>query len=150
VTGKTLISAPIPCGSCHVVPADVAAPTHIDGLRPAEVTFSGLALTDAAAPKWDHATASCSGAYCHGGGASLSRDTSAQVKAPVWTQGTSQAFCGACHGIPPSTPPHSPSFSLSSCAGCHPKTVTAQGNIIISGPPEARTSFHINGVVNAP
>jgi hypothetical protein len=34
------------------------------------------------------------------------------------------------------------------CARCHPSTVTANGAIIVSGPPGARTSTHINGVID--
>ena len=142
LVGQTLISAPIPCTACHQVPAEVGSAGHLDTLRPAELTFSGLAVADGASPSWNGT--SCSGAYCHGGGAKLSGDTLSQV--PVWTGGTPQAFCGSCHGLPPK-PPH-PAVAFPNCAGCHPRTVTLQGNIIVSGSGDARTSFHINGVVD--
>ena len=45
---------------------------------------------------FDPNTVSCSGVYCHGNGSKLASDTNFQVRTPVWTGGTSQAFCGAC------------------------------------------------------
>ncbi|HUK88309.1 MAG TPA: CxxxxCH/CxxCH domain-containing protein, partial [Terriglobales bacterium] len=101
--GKTVISGAIACSACHLVPTEVGSPGHLEIPLPAEVTFSGLALADGAAPVWDRNTATCSATYCHGGGAKLSADTAAHLQKPVWTGGTAQAFCGACHGIPPST-----------------------------------------------
>jgi len=147
VSGKTLISAPIPCSACHVVPAEVGSHGHIDGLRPAELTFSGLAVADGATPSWDRSKATCSNVYCHGNGGHLS-GTDALLRAPVWTLGTTQAFCGACHGAPPSAP--HPRATFPNCAGCHPYTVRPDGNIIVTGTGAARTSFHINGVIDAP
>jgi len=85
--------------------------------------------------------------YCHGNGADLSNDTKFQLRTPVWTGGTSQAFCGSCHGLPPS--PGHPPATFPNCSGCHPRTVNAQGGIITSTDANgARTSFHINGVVD--
>ena len=145
--GKTGISAPIPCATCHPVPTQVDSPGHLDHPLPATVTFSGLATADSAAPVWNGT--SCAGSYCHGGGAKLSGDTNAALHTPAWTLGTSQAFCGSCHGAPPSIGPHN-GIVFPNCSGCHPRTVDAFGNIIVSGPPDARTSFHINGVIDAP
>jgi predicted CxxxxCH...CXXCH cytochrome family protein len=144
LSGKTFISAPIACSVCHRVPADVSSPGHLDDLRPAEVTFSGLALADGAQPTWKDA--SCS-TYCHGGGAKLAGDTAAKLRTPVWTLGTSQAFCGSCHGIPPSSVAHA-GVVFPDCARCHSTTATPTGGIVVSGPPGARTSTHINGVID--
>ncbi len=143
--GKTFISAPIACSTCHQVPASVDSPGHIDHPRAATVTFSGLALADGATPNWNGA--SCSATYCHGGGANLASDTAFKLRTPVWTLGTSQAFCGSCHGIPPSTPAHA-GVVFPDCARCHANTVSPTGTILISGPPDARTSVHINGVID--
>lgn len=142
--GKTFISAPIACSVCHQVPATIESPGHLDHLRPATVTFSGLALADGATPTWNGA--SCSNSYCHGGGQKLANDTAFQLRTPVWTL-TSQAFCGSCHGFPPSTPAHS-GVVFPDCARCHANTVGPSGTILISGPPGARTSTHINGVID--
>jgi predicted CxxxxCH...CXXCH cytochrome family protein len=147
VLGKNLISAPITCDTCHLVPTAVDSTGHLDHLRPAVVTFSGLAVTDGAAPAWDRNAASCSSVYCHGGGAKLSGDTKAGQQKPVWTGGTAQAFCGGCHGVPPSIGPHG-GVVFPNCSGCHPRTVDASGNIIVTGSGSARTSFHINGVID--
>jgi len=148
VLGKTLISGTIPCSTCHVVPQDIDSPGHIDLRQPATVTFSGRALLDGANPVWNGT--SCSGGYCHGGGQNMTRDTNFALRTPVWTLGTSQAFCGSCHGIPPSTPAHRnvATNDLTRCVDCHKATVTANGQIIVSGPPEARTSAHMNGTID--
>jgi predicted CxxxxCH...CXXCH cytochrome family protein len=145
LTGRTIISAPIACSACHVVPAEIDSPGHIDHSRPATVTFSGLAVADGAKPTWNGA--SCSATYCHGGGTKLAADAAAHLLPPAWTLGTSQAFCGSCHGVPPSDAAHA-GIVFPDCARCHRSTVTPQGGIIVAGPPEARTSNHINGVVD--
>jgi len=116
------ISAPIPCATCHLVPASIDAPGHIDTLPPAEVTAS---------LGWDRTAQTCSSAFCHG------------ASRPVWTS-LGQVFCGSCHGIPPVDAPHTPAMTLTSCATCHPGTVDPFGNIIVID----GTSEHINGVVD--
>jgi predicted CxxxxCH...CXXCH cytochrome family protein len=152
VLGKAIISAPVACESCHQVPAEVGSANHLylpDGSLdplPAEVIFSATAVADGAKPVWDRNAASCSATYCHGGGAKLSGDTKAALRTPVWTA-TSQVFCGSCHGVPPTIGPHS-GVVFPNCTGCHPRTVDAFGNIIVSGSGSARTSFHINGVID--
>jgi predicted CxxxxCH...CXXCH cytochrome family protein len=56
----------------------------------------------------------CSGVYCHGG---TFTDTSAKNTRPLWNGGASEAVCGSCHGLAPS------SHARSNCADCHPKTL---------------------------
>jgi hypothetical protein len=34
------------------------------------------------------------------------------------------------------------------CSSCHPRTVDPAGVVIVSGPPGAETSAHINGVID--
>ena len=145
--GKTLISAPIACGTCHQVPAKVDSPGHLDHPRPATVSFSGLAAADGAAPAWNASSASCSATYCHGGGTKLADDAAARLRTPVWTLGTSQAFCGSCHGAPPGNATHA-AILFPDCARCHSATVGPTGLILVSGPPDARTSNHINGMID--
>ena len=145
--GKVEIAAPIACATCHRVPAEVGSEGHLDPALPAEVIFSGLAVASGATPAWNGT--SCSNTYCHGGGTKLGTDTAAALRTPAWTLGGTQVFCGSCHGVPPSIGPHQ-GVVFPNCAGCHPKTVTPGGAIIVSGPPEARTSFHMNGVIDAP
>jgi len=145
LVGKTLIASPVACGTCHVVPAKVDSPGHLDHPRPATVTFSNLALGDGAKPSWNGAT--CSNVYCHGGGTKLASDPAALLRAPAWTAGTSQAFCGSCHGAPPGDSVHA-NVTYPNCSGCHPRTVTPQGGIVISGTGDTRTSAHINGQID--
>lgn len=119
------ISAPIACATCHVVPAAVDSPGHIDSPGPAEVVAS---------LGWDRTTQTCATASCHG------------PARPRWTE-AGQVSCGSCHGIPPVSPggaPHTPDMALTTCATCHPGTVDAFGNIIATG----QSSEHINGVVD--
>jgi predicted CxxxxCH...CXXCH cytochrome family protein len=145
LSGRLVISAPVACNACHLVPMEVGSPGHLDLPLPAEVVFSGLAVADSAAPAWDRNTATCSATYCHGGGASLAGDTGGALKKPVWTA-SAQVFCGSCHGAPP-TNGH-PSAVFPDCARCHPRTITPEGAIIVTGSGSSRTSFHINGVID--
>jgi predicted CxxxxCH...CXXCH cytochrome family protein len=132
LTGSSL-RGPVPCASCHAVPASVVAAGHLDETPEPEVRFGGLARADGAAPTWNRATATCTGVYCHGATRPGGRDTT-----PVWTlvDGT-QVTCGACHGAPP-PPPH---VASDDCALCHPRTVRRDGSINLAG------NAHINGQV---
>lgn len=115
------ISAPVPCTACHAVPSSIDSPGHIDA--PLPVVNASLG--------WDRAQRTCASSYCHG------------AARPVWTS-SGQVSCGSCHGIPPADASHSPTMTLASCASCHPGTVDAFGNIIVTN----QTSEHINGVVD--
>jgi predicted CxxxxCH...CXXCH cytochrome family protein len=134
-------SQAIACSECHVVPARVEDPGHMDGAH-AIVTFGPLASTGSLKPSWDSGAASCSSVYCHGAtlpGGSLPNHQ------PKWTQvdGT-QAACGTCHGIPPPASSGHPAVSggTTACAGCHPGTVKADGTIDLAA------GKHVNGVVD--
>ena len=116
------ISAPIPCATCHVVPAAIDSPGHIVGPGPAIVNAN---------LGYDHATQTCSSSYCHGSAL------------PPWTS-SGEVTCGSCHGIPPIDASHNPAMTLTTCSACHPGTVDAFGNIIVTN----GTSEHINGVVD--
>jgi hypothetical protein len=68
---------------------------------------------------------------------------------PVWTRvGFGEAACGTCHGVPPLDGVHAPTLTLGECHNCHPGTVDSFGNILITGPPGAETSEHIDGNVD--
>lgn len=118
----------IKCTTCHVVPAAVYAPGHVDSDLPAEVQFSGLAVADSAQPVWDGVR--CSNVYCHGGFELGNLDN-----APIWTvvDGT-QAACGTCHSLPPP----SPHPAVDQCQICHSAVVDVDKNIIDK-------TLHING-----
>ncbi len=102
----TTRAVPVPCDGCHVVPAAVADPGHLQDV-PADDTFTGVAVARGAAPVWNAGPATCSGTYCH--------DQGGAAPAPVWTD-PRDAGCADCHGDPPARPhPQDPD-----CAGCHP------------------------------
>lgn len=126
--GPQRLRGPVPCRECHRVPATIDAPGHIDSPAPAEVT---------AALGWDRGSGTCQTAWCHGPGR------------PHWTV-RGEVGCGACHGIPPLSAPHTPGMPLSSCATCHPRSVDALGNILFVSGPDGPTSEHINGLVDLP
>jgi predicted CxxxxCH...CXXCH cytochrome family protein len=118
----------VECADCHVVPATVDAPGHIDGDNKAEVIFSMRAGGTASAWNGTTCTVGCHGQAGWGGTNST----------PTWTRvdGT-QSACGSCHGAPP-PPPHP---SGSNCATCHP---TMEENSLTFRDPDS----HINGVVD--
>lgn len=117
------LRGPIACTTCHLVPASVTSPGHIDSPLPAEVVAS---------LGWDRMTQTCTTASCHG------------PARPAWTQ-SGQVTCGSCHGLPPATPSHTAGTPITACATCHPSSVTPQGGIrFVNG-----TTSHLNGVVDA-
>lgn len=120
------LRGPVACDTCHRVPTAVRDPGHIDSAGPAEVT---------ATLGWDGAAQTCATAWCHGPGR------------PRWTQ-TGEVFCGSCHGVPPADANHAPDLPLTACVTCHPRTVDAFGNILLS--PDGTTSEHIDGNVDLP
>jgi predicted CxxxxCH...CXXCH cytochrome family protein len=145
LTGASRLRGPIACTECHRVPQVTGDAGHIDTALPAEVFPPGsgaLARTDGAQPAWDRATATCTNSYCHGGGAKLAGDTSLGLqRAPDWTS-NDQAYCGACHGIPPTS--HAQSLDLGDCATCHP-SVDGFGNPLFDA---AGASRHLDGVID--
>lgn len=126
--------ATVRCEACHLVPKTAEAAGHADTALPAEVTFAGLAVADSAAPKWNGV--SCKGTYCHG-----STLSGGSATLPVWTRvdGT-QKTCTSCHGMPPSTSPHT--SASTSCHLCHGAVVDSARRII-------QPSLHIDGKVGA-
>jgi len=142
---SSALAAPFPCESCHIVPATVWSPSHLDQTRPAsqpldsiaEITWHGIA--DGGGAAWDRTQASCSGIYCHGnfpGGFSSN--------SPVWTA-DNQAACGSCHDVGANPELlawdkhdyHIGTVGLS-CADCHASVVDEGYNII-------GLSLHVNG-----
>ncbi len=136
----TPIRAAVVCGDCHVVPAAVDSPGHVDATR-APVVFSALATRDgAAAPAWNPEEATCSQVYCHG--ATLAGGSPAALK---WTYHVepdparpAAEICGSCHAARPAAP-HP---QVGPCAACHAATVLADGAIDVAG------GLHVNGTVD--
>ncbi len=126
-------SRPVVCSSCHVVPARVDSPGHLNGV--VEVVFSGPALLRGARPTWQGGA--CADVACHGAGLI--------TPGPVlrWDHGSSAPSCGGCHG----TPPPAPHPAERTCASvlCHGAGVApSQSGLVIT---EAGRRQHIDGVV---
>lgn len=116
----------VACADCHVVPADVGSPGHMDGDNKAELTFSARA----GATTWDGTTCT---SRCHGDAAWGGTKTN-----PTWTVvDGSQVTCGSCHGAPPPAP-HPQEMN---CATCHP---TMEDNSLAFRDPDK----HIDGVID--
>ena len=143
------LASPVPCNECHLVPAKVDSPGHIDHAPPADVfppDAGDLARRDSAPLSYDAGTATCL-SYCHGSGAKLAQDTSPGInRAPIFNGGPGQAACGSCHGIPPQIPnePFHAGKTINDCYRCHGESVTPAGNIIVDA---AGNSTHIDGHV---
>ncbi|MBK8014687.1 MAG: CxxxxCH/CxxCH domain-containing protein [Deltaproteobacteria bacterium] len=149
------LRGPMACEDCHLVPDTTLSLGHIDSPLPAEVfpveSWSGrLAAADDAQPAFDHETRRCSDVYCHGGGTTLSQDTSVDVnRTPLWTRvGRQEVVCGSCHGLPPTLWPHNPNMAISDCVLCHASVVDEYGNIRFEGAPNASVSEHIDGEID--
>ncbi len=132
---NTAIRQAIACSECHVVPAKVEDPGHVEQPH-ATITWGPLA-SHGTGPTWNRAAATCSAVYCHG--ATLS---GGNEPAPVWTFAAEPTYggpfteiCATCHGWPPPSP-HPP---LTTCHGCHSATVLADGTIDVAG------GHHIDG-----
>jgi predicted CxxxxCH...CXXCH cytochrome family protein len=132
-----VLTSSIACATCHVVPSEVLAPGHLDGV--AEITFAGRALDRGAHPTWSGG--SCAAVACHGAGLG---DAPAVV--PRWDDPTHVAgACGACHGTPPTQ--HTPSTSCED-SNCHGSEVSraADGTLSIT---LAGRALHIDGKIES-
>jgi len=144
------LGAPVPCEACHRVPDAAADAGHMDDPLPAEIRFSGLALTGGVkptigipldedggkAPFDPFSVVTCDNLYCHG--ATLS---GGQAVAPDWNGPEKDlarfSACGACHGYPPPAP-HPDS---SQCSDCHGDVVAADGTVV-------DPSRHVDGALD--
>ena len=121
--------ATVPCNSCHVVPADVNAPGHIDSPLPAEITFGGLSTSNNSTPIYDASTHKCSNTYCH--------QSIVPTNNPIWQQPRdSTAACGSCHGLPPPAP-HP---QKTDCSTCHSQVIDSNRNFV-------NVALHVDGTV---
>jgi hypothetical protein len=112
------ISAPRACNDCHVVPASVTSPGHLDAPTRVRFPFGG---------SYDTSSATCT-VWCH-------FDKS---PGPTWTDASGSARqCSSCHDFPPRTTragdPHpSVAGDIAVCRTCH-----------VFDP-----AHHVNGVVD--
>ena len=127
LTGSAF-SRPFPCAVCHEVPATLSHVGGREARASVVVTAPGQAAPDPAA--YEPATRTCATA-CHGAS-----------RSPAWE--LTGLECDGCHGVPPPTPVHGglSGTDLTSCALCHPETMTASGALILPG------GAHLNGMVD--
>lgn len=126
--GPRRLRGPIACATCHRVPTALGDAGHLDSAAPAEVEL-GVG--------WNRDLQSCATAWCHG------------PARPRWTS-SGEVTCGSCHGVPPADAAHAPDLPLTACAGCHPRSVDAFGNILLQSGPTGLTSEHLDGDVDLP
>jgi predicted CxxxxCH...CXXCH cytochrome family protein len=128
---------PLVCGECHSVPERVLDPGHLDSSLPAEVVFSGVALTFGAEPSYDDG--SCSNTYCHGAVFPDGDDSGGLFTEPARTRvDGSQTACGGCHALPPLERPHP---NIAACSNCH-KTMNSDNMSF------RRPDLHVDGKVD--
>jgi predicted CxxxxCH...CXXCH cytochrome family protein len=96
-----VLGTAVACSECHVVPASLLAPGHLD--NQVTVTFGALAKKGGLAPSYDAATQTCSNVYCHG---NFPNSRTSAPPAPAWRAGAAAVACGSCHGTPPPAPAH--------------------------------------------
>lgn len=122
-------SRPVPCSDCHLVPATIYAPGHLDDWSIAEVEFSGAATAKSNRVTWNRTTATCAGSYCHD-------PLGVGNQPPPWTASGTSFTCTSCHQMPPPAP-HT---TNTQCSTCH-TDVDSANNIF-------DPSQHINGTVD--
>ncbi|MCA9569380.1 MAG: hypothetical protein KC656_16145, partial [Myxococcales bacterium] len=120
------LGIPVACDACHIMPASLNAPGHIDTPWPAEVVFDEVGSTGLT-PVWDTDLLTCT-TYCHG--ATLAGGASTE---PSWVVPGGQSGCSTCHGAPPPLP-HPQDGA---CGSCHETSR--------NGPPDPAT--HIDGIL---
>jgi predicted CxxxxCH...CXXCH cytochrome family protein len=132
-TGLTL---PLACTNCHIVPATILDPVHLDGT--VHVTFAGLATARGAQPVWNGTT--CTNVACHGA------NLADPAAVPAWDDASgAQARCGACHGIPPSQHTTATGCNRSDCHGSE-VTLAPSGAPLISA---TGLTLHIDGIIES-
>jgi predicted CxxxxCH...CXXCH cytochrome family protein len=120
----------VACGECHQVPAQYGDPGHADSDSPAEVIFSGVALSKQRSPSWDRQARVCSDAWCH--------SPSAPAASPPWTSDAGRLPCTGCHAMPPPAP----HLQMAACGRCH-GAVVGDDHVTIKD-----RSKHIDGNVD--
>jgi predicted CxxxxCH...CXXCH cytochrome family protein len=130
-----LVSRPVPCYECHVVPTNVNDPGHIDDWGTAEVTFSGAAIKGGHLPIWNRQTASCTDSWCHG-------PVTAGNVSPMWIDPSVTITCTSCHGFPPPDPHPQVAQNplVVQCFACHTNVTQSYGFV--------DRNLHVNGIVD--
>jgi predicted CxxxxCH...CXXCH cytochrome family protein len=154
------------CSTCHVVPATLTTPGHINATPQAVITFNPSSIafmrtnvdttlywsstlpTVVPNPSYSLATIKCSSTYCHG-----NFKNGNPTNAPAWNDTTAAAVaCGTCHGdvtkatladraLPKSSLNGGTHPTNKSCSVCHADVVDVNLKII-------NPSKHMNGKLN--
>ena len=146
VTGPDLLASPVDCSDCHVKPAIIFSPGHMDGtvdlFTAAMIGTGAISFADGAQSSWNDAAGTCSNTYCHGNGTLLKKDTSSGIlRTPSWSGGDEAIVCGTCHGLPPKDGLHP---TNSACQQCHSATIGDDGKFrFVNG-----VTTHMNGVID--
>lgn len=114
------------CADCHLVPAQVVAPNHLNGVVDVGAA-RGFGPRDSGVG-FNSATLSCN-SWCHS-------PNSPTATSPVWTRQGSALTCADCHG----TPPPAPHPQAVRCELCH-TNATEDGGFVDK-------TLHINGVID--
>jgi predicted CxxxxCH...CXXCH cytochrome family protein len=132
--GAGTFSSPLPCSSCHAVPARTfpASLDHLDGS--ADVEFSTTARKDVTSPAYAGDGGACA-VYCHGVTALLGKTAS-----PAWTS-TAALTCSSCHSAAPTSGEHG-SHDGVACSRCHP-------GYAVGASPTVDLAKHVNGTFDA-
>jgi hypothetical protein len=123
-------AGPVACSECHVVPANLEQPTHLN--QQVDVAFGAIA-SNGTAPTWTGTT--CAN-YCHG--ATMPHPETRT--APTWAPPSTIA-CGDCHEANPTTGKHPAVVAQHGfeCRTCHGGTYT---------PTAVDKTLHVNGTVD--
>jgi predicted CxxxxCH...CXXCH cytochrome family protein len=109
-----VLGVAVACSECHLVPATLLAPSHLDGH--VTVTFGPLATKNGTAASYDRSTQTCSNVYCHG---DFLGSRATPPPNPTWNGGQAAVACGSCHGLPPPAPGHPDPVSFGVPSGCN-------------------------------
>jgi predicted CxxxxCH...CXXCH cytochrome family protein len=126
--GPSLLSNPVACATCHVVPGDALSAGHVDGASAEVLGAAG----------WTSTAETCSN-YCHGAFPGGNAGNT-----PQWTLvSAGEAACGTCHAIPPATGRHATHVTTLGfgCEACHSGVANSAGTAIVT------PSLHVNGSV---
>ncbi len=123
----------VACDECHVIPATVVAPGHLNGVN--DIRFQGVARANQAVPSYTQPT--CRNTACHDISNYTVTPGGGTATAPSWTVvDGSQRQCTSCHAMPPPMP----HVARQDCWACHLNAAPDGGFV--------RADLHVNGRVD--
>ncbi|MBI2394899.1 MAG: CxxxxCH/CxxCH domain-containing protein [Deltaproteobacteria bacterium] len=129
------------CNDCHAVPI---VTTHSNATT--DFAWGALSTTGGATPAYDSASATCSGAYCHGATLAAAIAGGTVKRTPSWTtvDGSYDACGASCH----TNPPGGTHVSHSDCTICH-SGVIASWNAATKVAAWTDRTLHVNGKIES-